>query len=223
MFAFVRLLRAAVIALGLASLAVVLVPRHTEPLWDWTSTIAGLAGSSHSLPTFSETQHWSALALATFVFVGIAYNLWRDRRQRRLHAEYDYRTGASHLREKVADLQAQLRRAVAERDKWEGSYLSLHKKHVDALVASKEHEVRSEFGRIDREALSELRKELDALLRSKGHIDGFREALHYFLAHMSEPGHTGEVIVEATANGLSVDGPGKDHCVGLPFTPPQGS
>src|SRR5579883_3138344 len=49
----------------------------------------------------------------------------RDRRHHVLQAEYDSRTGVQHLEEKVTDMQAQLRRTTAERDKWQESYLAL--------------------------------------------------------------------------------------------------
>jgi hypothetical protein len=210
-----RFFRLAVITAGLGSLAIVLAPTYTAPLWDWARTIGGLVGND-PLPSFGVTQHWSALTLVTFVVSGIAYNLWRDRRHHVLRAEYDYRTGASHLKEKVADLQAQLRRATAERDKWQESYLSLTRKHTDTLVTAKEHEVRSELGRSDHEALDALRKELDALVQARGHIEGFREAMQFFLANLSEPGQAPAVAIEATANGSSRGKPGKDQRPALP-------
>jgi hypothetical protein len=216
MLLLARYIRSAIIALGLGSLAVVLTPQYTEPLWDWARTISG-AVSQGSLPAFSVAQHWSSLALATFVVLGIAYNLWRDRHHRILQAEYQYHTGASHLKEKVADLQSQLRRLTAERDKWQDFYLSLTRKHTDTLVAAKEHEVRSEFGRGDRDALGELRKQFEAIVQSKGHIEGFREAMQFFLASMSESGQKPEVTIEATTNGSSRDRSGKDKRAGLPF------
>jgi hypothetical protein len=216
MLSLARFVRSAIIAVTLASLSVVLAPQYTEPLWDWARTIAGVV-SNESLPAFGAAQHWSSIALAALVTAGIGYNLWRDRRQRVLQAEYDYRTGATHLKTKVADLQAQLQRAVAERNKWQSSYLSLFEKHTDALVASKEHEVRSEFGCLDRQALAELRKELDAVVQAKGHLDGFREAMQFALASISEPGQAPKVAVAAMPNGSSRGRPDKENCRALPF------
>jgi hypothetical protein len=220
MLLLARFVRSAVIAVGLASLAIVLVPGYSEPLWNWARTIAGVAGND-PLPSFGETEHWSAVALATFVIAGVGYNLWRDRRHRTLRAEYEFHTGATHLKEKVADLQSQLRRTTAERDKWQESFLSLSKKHTDALVAAKEHEVRSEFGRSDHAALAELRKDFETVVESKGHIEGFREAMHFFLASMSEPGKTPEVTVETTTNGSSKDRAARDRRKALPFALPS--
>jgi hypothetical protein len=221
MFVLARYFRSAVIAVGLASLAIVLAPSYTEPLWHWTTTVAGIF-THDPLPNFAQTQHWSSLALAAFVVAGIGYNLLRDRRQRILQAEYNCRTGATQLKGKVADLQADLRRVTAERDRWQDSYLSLTRKHTDALVAAKEHEVRSEYGRCAHEALGELRKEFDTLMHSKGHVEGFREAMHFFLASMSEAGQRPEVTVEATLNDLPTELRGKDKRAALPFAPPQG-
>jgi hypothetical protein len=215
-----RYFRSAVIAVGLASLAVVLTPQYTEPLWAWTQSVAGVVAHD-PLPTFDVTQHWSGLALAAFVLGGIAYNQWRDRRHRVLQAEYHYRTGASHLKAKVAELQAQLNRVTADRDKWEGAHATLSKKHTDALVASKEHEVRSEFGRDDRQALAELRKELDALVHAKGHIEGFREAMHFFLASMPDAAQPPKVTVEATTKGSGRERPTKGNCPALPYALPS--
>jgi hypothetical protein len=217
MLSLVRFIRSAVIAVGLASLAIVLVPQYTEPLWDWARTVAGVAGKD-PLPSFGVAQHWSALSLGTFMIAGIAYNLWRDRRHRILQAEYAHRTGATHLKEKVADLQGQLRRVAAERDKWQDSYLTLNRRHTDALVAAKEYEVRSEFGRCDREMLAALRKEFDAVMHAKGHNEGFREAMHFFLARLSEPAHSPEVTVEATTtNGSARSQPEQESRPALPL------
>jgi hypothetical protein len=217
MLSLARLLRSLFIALGLASLAIALVPTYTEPLWSWARTIAGLVGRD-PLPSFGVVQHWSALALTSFVFSGVAYNLWRDRRHQTLRAEYDYRTGATNLKEKVAELQDQLRRVTSERDQWEDSYVKLSRKHTDTLVAAKEHEVRSEFGRRDQETLAALRKDFDSVMQAKGHIEGFREAMSFFLARMSDSGQLPEVAVEST-NGSSRNRPGKEQQAALPFAP----
>jgi hypothetical protein len=220
MLSLVRYVRCAVLAVGLASLTTVLVPKYTEPLWDWGRTVAGAFGND-SMPSFGEAQHWSALTLATFVIGGIAYNLWRDRRHHLLRAEYDSGTGATHLKEKVADLLGQLRRITAERDRWQESYLTLTGKHTDALVASKEHEVRSEYGRCDHETLKDLRKEFDALVQAKGHLEGFREAMQVFLKNVSEPGQTPQVTVEPTPNGASRDRPPNEVRAALPLKLPS--
>jgi hypothetical protein len=214
MLLLVRLFRAAIIAVGLASLAFILAPGYTEPFWNLAKTFSVVVGNDR-LPSFAATQHWSALTLTTFVVGGIAYNLWRDRRHHILRAEYDCQTGATHLKEKVADLQAQLRSMTVERDKWQEYYLALVKKHTDALIASKEHEVRSEYGRCDTATLKELRKEFDALVQSKGHIEGFREAMQFFLAYISEPGKTPEVARDEP-NGSPKDRLGKEKRPGLP-------
>jgi hypothetical protein len=220
MLSLARFFRSAVVAVGLASLATVLAPEYTEPLWDWAGAVARAAGHG-PLPSFGEARHGAALVLATFVVAGVGYNLWRDRRQRALRAECDFRTGATHLKEKVAGLQAELRRTAAERDKWQESYLSLTKKHTDALVAAKEHEVRSEYGRCDHDALGALRKEFDALVLAKGHLDGFREAVHFFLVSASEPGQGPEAAAVAAPNGAPKDRAGKDARAALPFALPR--
>src|ERR1043165_432368 len=170
MMSSIRLLRMAVLASGLASLAVILVPRYMEPLWNWAKFTSSALGND-PLPSFGETQHVSSLVLAGFVLVGVAYNYWRDRRYRALQAEYAYQTGATHLQAKVADLEAQLRKTGLERDKWQEAYLTLSKQHTDALVKSKEHE------------------------------DGFREAMHLYLKTISDHENIPEIAVATVSNG----------------------
>lgn len=192
-----RLLRAAIIAVGLISLAFVLVPAYVEPLWSWVTFITSGIGTD-VLPSFDETRHLSSMALAGFVLCGVVYSVWRDRRFRRLQAEYAYRTGAGRLKEKAANLETQLNKTIQERDDLEQAHEELTQQLTAALVSSKEHEVRSEYGRADRQVLGELRKEFDGLMRAKGNLEGFREAMHMFLTnHNSE--ETPEVCVERSA------------------------
>jgi hypothetical protein len=219
MLPLTRTVRTALIIACLCSLAIVLLPNYTEPLWSWAKFVSGSVGKD-PLPSFGETQHWSGLALAAFVVSGIAYNLWRDRRFRGLQAEYAYRTGATHLKEKLGEVEAQLQRATQDRDKWQEAYLGLMKQHAAALIASKEHEVRSEYGRVDREALGELRKDFDSLVRSKGHIEGFREAMHFFLTNMSEPDQMAEYTVKPAPQAHAKPTQGPDRRASLPFMSP---
>ena len=202
MLFLIRYLRTAVIAVGLFSLVCVLFPNHIEPLWHWAKFVSSSVGTD-ALPTFEQTQHMSSLALAGFVICGIALNWWRSRSYRALQAEYAYQTGATHLKEKVAELETQLRKMTKERDNWEEAYLTLTKQHAAALVTSKEHEVRSEYGKADHEALGTLRKEFDAIVQAKGHIEGFREAMNFFLTRLSDSAEPVEVSVKPSSNGSS--------------------
>ena len=49
-----RLLRTAIIAVGLISLAFVLVPAYVEPLWNWVTFVTSGIGPD-VLPSFNET------------------------------------------------------------------------------------------------------------------------------------------------------------------------
>ena len=58
MLSLVRLVRSAVIAVGLASLATVLVPQYTEPLWNWGRTLTGVVANDP--PVIAEQlRRWS--------------------------------------------------------------------------------------------------------------------------------------------------------------------
>jgi len=195
-----RLLRTAIIAVGLISLAFVLVPAYVEPLWNWVTFVTSGIGPE-VLPSFNETQHLSGMASAGFVLCGVAYSVWRDRRFGRLQAEYSYRTGANQLKGKVADLETELRNTVQERNKLEQAYEALTKQLTDALVSSKEHEVRSEYGKEDRQLLSELRKEDSA------------RPMHLFLTN-----HRSEEMPEVCVERLTAESTKEDQPA-IPYLP----
>jgi hypothetical protein len=101
-----------------------------------------------------------------------------------MQAEYTHQTGAKHLRERVSELEGQLKKATAKCEEWQQAFEALNKEHTAVLVAAKEHEVRSQYGRQDRATLDELRVKLETLLREKGHGEGVREALAWMAATM---------------------------------------
>jgi hypothetical protein len=180
-----RIAKRLIAVLALAVLAVVLFPNYTEPLWDWGKTVGGALGSD-PLPTFDSARGFSSMALLALVVGGLGYNFWRDRRHNALLAEYDYRTGATHLRKKVQELESQSKTLTAERDRLQELYMALNRQHTQALVTAKEYEVRSEFGQKDRDALQALRHQFETLAKEKGHIEGFREAMKVFFANVAE-------------------------------------
>jgi hypothetical protein len=173
-------------ALGLLSLVVVLFPSHTEPLWDWGKTV-GYALGRDPLPNFDSAQNFAGLTLAAFVLCGLGYNAWRDRRFDVMRAEYSFHTGANHLKTKVHELEERMAETLDERNRLQESLDTLQKAHTAALIASKEHEVRSKYGQEDRDTLREMRAQFEELLRTKGHTEGFREAIQFMMANYYEP------------------------------------
>lgn len=189
-----------IIVAGLMALSVVLFPKHAEPLWTWVNT-TGMALGLDPLPAFANVQGHATLTLLGLTLGTVVYTLWRDRRYEVMQAEYAHQTGASHLKQKVRDLEQQLSLLKAERDAFQDKYNKLQQAHTAALVASKEYEVRSEYGREDREMLSTLRQQLVSLMKEKGHIEGFREAMEVLMTNLDQ--HPDRVAVHmrgASAN-----------------------
>jgi hypothetical protein len=188
----IRLIRTSAIGVALLALAVVLFPHRAEPLWAWATSIASSAGYD-SLPPFSALQGFAGTGLLVLTVAGVAYNWWRDRSYRALEAEYSHQTGAKHLRGRVGELEDRLKKMSARCDQSQQRLEALNKAHTAALISSKEHEVRSQYGQEDRAALADLRNKLETLLREKGHIDGIREALAWIGVSCQREGESAPV------------------------------
>ncbi len=209
------LIKRALIVTSLVALTIVLFPNHTEPLWDWAKS-TGTALGSDPLPTFDTAQGYAGLGLLGMVIGGIAYNLWRDRRLEVLQAEYDHKTGATNLKQKVRDLETQLDQVTKECQEWKEAHRALSKEHTTALLTSKEHEIHSQYGREDRETLKELRKAFDDFLQAKAHTEGFREAMELMIADLSQ--NTESPAVSAKTMSSTKGGPnGSKNRPSLPF------
>src|SRR5688572_20261597 len=116
-----RFVKKSIIALSLASLSVVLFPEYSQPLWEWAASVGGAFGQD-VLPSFDSAQGLANLALLVVVLGGIVYNLWLGRRHEVLKAEYAHKTGATHLKQKVHELQVQVYQITMERDQLQESY-----------------------------------------------------------------------------------------------------
>lgn len=193
----IRLVKRLFLVSGLIALAVVLFPGHTQPLWEWGQSVANAFGQD-ALPSFSAVQSYASLALLTLVVGGMAYSSWRDRCHEILQAEYAHQTGAKNLKQKVRELESELETVKAERERMRRDHAALSKEHTAALVAAKEHEIRSEYGREDREELRALRRQFEELVQAKGHTEGFRQAMHYVMADLSQQSEPSTVDAEAT-------------------------
>jgi len=180
----IKIFRRLVIGLGLTALVTVLFPNYIEPLWAWSQSVSFALGQE-SFPAFSSAKEVAGFALLLLVLGGIIYNAWRDRRLEVLRAEYEYHTGAAHLQQRIATLNKDLARVTEERDQWQKEYTALNKEHTAALVAAKEYEVHSNYGREDRVTLKELRAQFNELLKEKGHNLGFHEAVEVMMAHLA--------------------------------------
>jgi hypothetical protein len=211
-----RFVKKSFIALSLASLSVVLFPEYSQPLWEWAASIGGAFGQD-VLPSFDSAQGLANLALLVLVLGGIVYNLWLGRRHEVLKAEYAHKTGATHLKQKVHELQVQVYQLTLEREQLQESYNKLNQAHTTALVVAKEYEVRSKFGQEDRDSLRELRSKIETLLRDSGHTQGFREAMAMLLTSTSPstefPGMTPSVT-SPTIKGVKN---GRGDRTALPF------
>lgn len=179
-----KIIKRLVIGLGLGALILVLFPAHIEPLWQWAKGTSS-AIYHDPLPTFGAVQSYASLGLLGLALVGVVYNTWRDRRLEVMRAEYEQLTGARHLRQRIGDLEKQLATITAERDQWQQDYATLNKQHTAALLAAKEYEVHSKYGREDRDALRQLRAQITDLLKEKGHTQGFREAMEVMMVHLA--------------------------------------
>lgn len=180
-----HLVRRSIVTFGLVALMIVLFPGHAQPLWDWMKSTSAAVGQD-PLPSFNTAQNMAGGTLLTLVLSGIGYTFWRDRRLEVLQAEYTHQTGAKHLKEKVRELMNQVDKVTAERDTLQEKLSDLTREYMVALVAAKEHEVRSQYGREDRDELRALRKGFEELLKEKGHTEGFRVAMDLMLRHFSQ-------------------------------------
>ena len=211
-----RIFKKLLIALCLSTVSVVLFPEFSQPLWEWAKSIDGAIGNN-VLPGFDTVEGWANIGLLVLVLVGIVYTLWRDRCHDILKAEYAHKTGATHLKQKVYELQDQLYRITSDRDHLQGQLTKLNQEHTMALILAKEHEVRSRYGQEDRESLRELRAKLEILLRDSGHTDGFREAVALLMSNCpSNPEFSG---LSAAMSGPTVKGVknGLGERASLPF------
>lgn len=187
MRSIIKIIRRLVIGLGLTALVLVLFPNQVEPLWAWTTTVSTALGQD-SFPSFTRAKEGAGLGLLLLALGGIVYNAWRDRRLEVLRAEYEYGTGAAHLQQQIKILNKDLEKVTEERDRWQKEHANLNKEHTAVLVAAKEHEVRSNYGREDRATLQEIRSQFNELLLQKGHTQGFREAIEVMMTHLANHG-----------------------------------
>lgn len=195
MFLVTQSVRRLIIAFALIVLSIVLFPDHTQPLWDWGKSVGTSLGND-PLPAFETTKGFASMSLLGLALVGIAYNLWRDRRYQILRAEYAHQTGATHLKQKVRELEFELLKARQENEKLEASYQLLNKQYTAALVTAKEYEVHSKYGQEDRATLRDVRNQFEAVLREKSQTKGCQEALDLLLTALFHPADLPEVNVQ---------------------------
>lgn len=185
MFQVLHLVKRSFITVGLCALLIVLFPGHAQPLWDWMKSTSAAVGQD-PLPSFQSAQNMAGGTLLTLFLSGIGYTLWRDRRLHAFQAEYAHQTGAKHLKEKVRELTNQVDKITLERDALQEKLAALNKEYTAALVTAKEHEVRSQIGKEDRDELRALRKGFEELLKEKGHTEGFRVAMDLMMRQLSQ-------------------------------------
>ena len=211
MLRLLTMFKRTIVAVGLVSLAVVLFPNQTEPLWQWGQSLGQTFGND-PLPSFPVAQFFSGIILLIFTLGGVTYNLWRDRRFEILQAEYSHKTGANHLREKVSELENRVEELTGEHTKLQKQHEALNKEHTSALVKAKEHEVRSQYGQEAQVALKDLRAQFEILLREKGHTKGFREAVELMVNQLPQ---TADVTMQQSRQATNSRGNGDRRA--LPF------
>jgi hypothetical protein len=218
MLNLIHLFKRTTIAFALMVLSVVLFPGQMRPLWSWGNTTGEAVGMGKDpLPDFADVEGFAGMSLLAMAVTGIVYNLWRDRRYEVLRAEYNHQTGASHLRQKVQELEQQATKATQERQELEKAYANLNKQYTTTLVAAKEHEIHSKYGQEDRAALKELRARFEALLRERGSSMGVREAWEMMMNSFPQHSDLGDLTLHQNVPEKHSRGNGTQKPPALPF------